>query len=486
LPLSTFQKSEKDNEMKSRRTQAIVVGASMAGMLAARVLAEVFERVVVLERDVLPDGPELRAGVPQARHLHALLPRGRRILERYFPGITSELEDAGAEVLDIANDVAWLTPQGWGVRFASEFEGVASSRSLIDYVVRARVRQLPNVEILDRYDVTGFVGNAECIEGVKLRDRKTDRGDSFQVLRSDLLVVTTGRNSGASGWLQELGLPEAETTYINAHVGYASQMFRRPARTRETWRALFIQAAPPADTRAGILFPVEGNRWLATLQGGDRDYPPLDHAGFLEFARSLRSRVLYDAIKDAEPQGLVSSYRATENRLLHYERLEQWPEGLIVFGDTVCAFNPVYGQGMTTAALAAEDLRKCLERQRGNLEGVGRRFQRRLAKINSAPWMLSTSEDLRYRGVEGAAASRGTRQMHKYMDYVLRSATRSESVRSRFLEVQGMLKGPGVIFCPSVVMRVAKHALFDGSRNPSRTIGARELDREAKLLGDVL
>src|SRR5215475_4984631 len=123
--------------MKSRRTQAIVVGASMAGMLAARVLAEAFERVVVLERDVLPDGPELRVGVPQARHLHALLPRGRRILERYFPGITSELEDAGAEVLDIANDVAWLTPQGWGVRFASEFEGVASSRSLIDYVVRA-------------------------------------------------------------------------------------------------------------------------------------------------------------------------------------------------------------------------------------------------------------------------------------------------------------------------------------------------------------
>jgi 2-polyprenyl-6-methoxyphenol hydroxylase-like FAD-dependent oxidoreductase len=449
--------------MKPGRAQAIVVGASMAGMLAARVLSDIFERVIILERDTLPEGPQLRPGVPQARHLHALLPRGRRILEKNFPGITSELESAGAEILDFGNDVAWLTPQGWGVRFASEFEAVASTRTLLDHVVRTRLKQVPNVEIMQGCDIAGLIGQVECVEGVKLRHRDASDHGGTDVLRSDLVVVATGRNSAVSGWLRGLGLPEPETTYVNAYIGYASQLFRRPEQIRESWRALFIQAAPPAATRAGILFPVEGNRWLVTLQGGDRDYPPLDNAGFLEFAQSLRSQALYKAIKDAEPLSPVTGYRSTENRLFHYERLEQWPERLFVLGDTVCAFNPVYGQGMTTAALAAEDLGKCLSKRRGELDGLARQFQRRLARINKAPWMLATSEDLRYVCAEGATAGRGTRQLHKYMDHMLRAATRSVAVRRRFLEVQGMLKGPGVIFSPSVVMRVAKQALVGNS-----------------------
>jgi 2-polyprenyl-6-methoxyphenol hydroxylase-like FAD-dependent oxidoreductase len=471
--------------MRSRRTRAIVVGASMAGMLTARVLADVFERVTVLERDTLPNGPDIRAGVPQARHLHVLLPRGRRILEQYFPGITLELVTEGAEILDIANDVAWLTPQGWGVRFPSEFEGVTSTRSLLDHIVRSRLKRVPNVEIIESCDVTSLVGLAKRVEGVKLRRRNGNDPGSVEVLESDFVAVTTGRNSAVSNWLQQLGLPEPETTYVNANVGYASQMFRRPERIGTSWRALFLQAAPPATTRAGILFPVEGNRWLVTIQGGDRDYPPLDQPGFLEFARSLRSPALYEAIKDAEPIGLVSGYRATENQLFHYERLDLWPESLVVLGDTVCAFNPVYGQGMTTAALAAADLGNCLRKRPGSLDGVAHRFQRRLARINKTPWMLATSEDLRYVGVEGAKASKATRQMHKYMDYVLRSATRCESVRKRFLQVQGMLKGPRVIFGPSVILQVAKEAISAGSSAaPEPAITTQ--NRKTQFIGDLL
>jgi 2-polyprenyl-6-methoxyphenol hydroxylase-like FAD-dependent oxidoreductase len=130
-----------------------------------------------------------------------------------------------------------------------------------------------------------------------------------------------------------------------------------------------------------------------------------------------------------------------------------------VLGDAACAFNPVYGQGMTTAALAAEDLQRCFRQSCGRLDGVAGYFQRRLAKINRAPWMLATSEDLRYAGVEGAAASPAVKFMHKYMNNVLRSATRSKTVRERFLEVQGMLKGPAAIFRPSVVAQVLKEAL---------------------------
>jgi 2-polyprenyl-6-methoxyphenol hydroxylase-like FAD-dependent oxidoreductase len=446
----------------------------MAGMLAARTLADIFDHVTVLERDAWSVGPEARPGVPQARHLHALLPAGRRILEQYFPSITSELEAAGAEVLDIGNDIAWLTPQGWGVRFVSGFEAVASTRDLLDWIVRRRLKKVPNVKSIQGCDVTGLLGQAKRIEGVKLRFRA---GGGTDVLRSDFVVVATGRNSAVPVWLRELGLPGPKTTRVDAHIGYASRVFRRPESCSQSWRGLFIQAAPPAATRAGVLFPVEGNRWLVTLQGGGRDYPMLDDAGFMEFARSLRSPLLYDAIRDAEPITPVSGYRATENQLRHYELLKPWPEGFVVLGDAVCAFNPVYGQGMTTAALAAEGLRKCLSKNGRSLDGASQRFQRRLAGINSAPWMLATSEDLRYRDAEGATPSMGIQLMHKYMNHVLRSATRCVPVRRRFLEVQGMLKRPSVIFRPSVVIQIVKQALELGLRVAQPAKGPRYAGR---------
>ena len=445
--------------MRKKREQAIVVGASMAGMLAARVLADFFDQVTVIDRDAVTDSAEARPGVPQAKHLHALLPRGRRILERYFPGITAELEAAGAEMLDIANDIAWLTACGWGVRFASEFEGLSSTRDLLDSIVRRRLKQLPNVEILPDCEVMGLVGRSTRVEGVRLRFRSEGRSFVTEDLWSDLVVATTGRNSAVPVWLKELGLPEPAIECVNAHVGYASRMFRKPQNFQSDWRAIFIQAAPPAAKRAGILFPVENERWLVTLQGGDGDYPPTDDAGFLEFTRSLRSPMLYEAILNAEALTPVSSYRATENRLRHYERLKTWPECFVVMGDAVCAFNPVYGQGMTTAALGAELLQTSLQGQGGALAGVAPRFQKQLARINKAPWMLATSEDLRYPRCEGATATRSTRFMHSYIARVLQAATSDSSTRARFLEVHGMLKGPATIFRPSVMLQTLKAAL---------------------------
>jgi len=466
-------KRKSDETAETTGDRAMVIGASMAGMLAARVLSETFKKVTVLERDVISGAMEGRAGVPQARHLHALLPKGRRILEEFFPGITAELQAVGAEILDVANDIAWLTPQGWGVRFPSDLEAVTSTRDLLDWVVRKRLSEVPNVEILGGYEVQGLSGQPKEVDGVRVNFRSEKKTDT---LKADFVVVATGRNSPVSRWLSELGFREPETTRLDAHVGYASRMFRRPAGCDAGWRSLFIQAAPPTAKRAGILFPVEGGRWLVTLQGGDRDYPPTDDAGFLEFARSLRSPMLYEAIKNAHPVTPVSSYRATENRLWHYEQLNLWPERLAVLGDAVCAFNPVYGQGMTTAALAAFDLRSCLKQTSGGLKGAGRRFQQRLARINRPPWMLATSEDLRFAGAEGGSPGLGARFMHAYLDRVLRAATHSRSVRARFLEVQGMLKGPAAIFRPSVVAAAFWQAF---SRNSMAASESRPLSRTA-------
>jgi 2-polyprenyl-6-methoxyphenol hydroxylase-like FAD-dependent oxidoreductase len=464
---------------------AIVIGASMAGMLTARVLSEKFASVIILEKDELPQEPAPRAGVPQARHLHGLLPRGLQILEGLFPGIRGELISLGAEPLDVGDDVAWLTPQGWGVRCKSGLEGLAFTRDLLDWALRRRLSKFPNIQFWNRSTVRVLLGGTRRVEGVSLHTNSECGHGVGSTVEGDLVAVATGRNSAVPQLLQALGLPRPVTTLVNAHIGYASRMFRRRPAVNRQWKAIFVQAAPPEQIRGGILFPVEADRWLVTLQGGDRDYPPTDDAGFLDFASSLRSNLLYEAIKDAEPLTPITSYRGTENRLQHYDCLSPWPERLIVVGDAACAFNPVYGQGMTTAALLAEDLRKHLERHAPNLDGLARRFQKSVAKINSAPWMLSTSEDLRFRSTEGATPSLSIRLMHRYVDHVLLLGAKNQYVRKRFLEVQGMLKGPEALFRPSILIRVLSQALFENSHAHEKTLSAWDL-KQASGSGNTL
>jgi len=434
---------------------AIVIGGSLAGLLTARVLADHFSHVTIIERDLFTADPHPRPGVPQSRHIHALLPRGLRIVEGLFPRIRHELEAAGAVPLDIGNDVAWLTPEGWGIKFRSGIEALSFTRDLLDHTVRCRISQLPNVNIVHGREVTGLLrAHSGKIFGVRTRQRDSAlQPGSDQDFLSDLAVLASGRLHTIPKWFAEVGLEIPALTTINAHIGYASRFYRPPKNRELPWKALIYQAAPPATHRSGLIFPVEGNRWLITLIGADRDHPTTSESGFLEFARHLRSPLLYEAIRDAEPLSPIVSYRATENRQHHFERIADWPAGLLVTGDAACAFNPVYGQGMTTAALEAEMLDNLL-RKIENTNSLGQTFQRKLAQITRGPWTLSTSADLRFRSVEGARASRITRAMHWYVDQVLRLGTTCVWARRRFLEVQGMLKDASAILRPDMLLRV--------------------------------
>ena len=302
--------------------------------------------------------------------------------------------------------------------------------------------------------------------------------------RADLVVDAAGRGSRVSRWLEELGYDRPEETTIDAHLGYASRIFRIPPNFEPGWKALYVQVAPPVATRGGVIFPIEGGRWMVTLYGGDGDHPPVEEADYMEFAASLRSPALHDAIKEAQPLTPVRRYRATENRRRHYEKLPRRPENLIVTGDAACAFNPVYGQGMTTAALATEALDRCLGNQRrrrpdGDLTGLASRFQKELAKVNSAPWMHATGEDYRFRGTEGGSPDRMTRLMHRYIDWVLVLSTEDAGgVRLVLLKAFDPVKTPRALFHPAIVAKVVRRAA-GGRKEGEETKNGRKLPEAA-------
>jgi flavin-dependent dehydrogenase len=283
---------------------------------------------------------------------------------------------------------------------------------------------------------------------------------SIEPLFGTLVIDAGGRASKAPQWLKALGYPAPEETVITAFIGYASRLYRRPAIVAPNWQGLLLQWAPPEIVRGGVIFPVERDRWMVTLVGGDKDYPPTEEADFLAFSRSLRVPLVHQAIEHAQPLSPIYGYRSTENRLRHYERLTPRLEGFLAVGDAVCMFNPVYGQGMTTAAIGALALDSLLrERQwqpspAGTFFGLADRYQKMLAKLNADPWLLATSQDLRFRTAAGGAPTLVTRLMYRYLDRVTERTTNDREVRQVALEMYHMIKPASALFQPKTMIRV--------------------------------
>jgi 2-polyprenyl-6-methoxyphenol hydroxylase-like FAD-dependent oxidoreductase len=353
-----------------------------------------------------------------------------------------------------------MSPCGWYVRFPGELLLLGCTRDLIDWGVRGRVAALPNVRTRQGADVAGLIrepGGAR-VAGVWLRARTADDEVDFRgaELPADLVIVADGRNSRLPDWLTSLGCDPPEERVVNSFQGYASRLYRSPAEFASDWKGLYIQQAPPDDPRGGIIVPVEGGRWLVSLLGGDGHYPPTDEAGFLAFARSLRSPALYEAIAGAEPLTPIAGQRATENRLRLYDHLGGFPDGVVALGDAVCAFNPVYGQGMTAAALGAEVLDRWLREELSyRRPGRSRVFQRCLARATAAAWKLSAGADYGFRTTQGPPQGRLARLTGGYLAAVMRAATRRPWVRRRLAEVLHLLRPPSVLFGPSVLAGLA-------------------------------
>lgn len=450
--------------MKHLGQHAVVFGASMSGLLAARALSKFYTVVTVLERDAFPHSDIPRKGVPQGRHPHGLLARGRTVIENFFPGWTDEVVAAGGVRGDLAGDVNWI---GHGVAIKStpsDLVGLLASRPVLEGHVRRRLMALPNVRVIEKCAVQGLIADdaRTAIKGVRV---KTGDGDEHAIT-ADFVVDASGRGSSSPGWIESLGFVRPEEERIEIGIGYTTRVYRRRPTDLDGKLAVVIAGSGPNWRNGVILYQTE-DRWIVAIGGYFGDHAPDDNQMFAAFAGSLPTSDIYDIVAHAEPLSDFVRYRYPANLRRRYERLARFPNGYLVFGDAICSFNPVYGQGMTVAAQEAACLHDCLEA--GNAD-LARRFFAAAATAIDTPWDIAVGNDLRHPQVVGPRSPK-VRFINWYIGKLHMAARHDARLATAFLEVANLEASPTQLLHPATVLRVIRGNL--GRRNATTATAAR-------------
>jgi len=450
---------------------AIVLGASLSGLFAARVLADFYETVTVIERDHLPDKPIERKGVPQARHGHFLLSLGCEIADELFPGLLDEWEQDGAPVWrDGEFSKALMSFGGHTVvrtgRANAPIRAYYPSRPLLEWRVRRHVTALPNVRILDGLDLTEFTTSpgTNRITGVRCAARDTDVGNE---LAADLVVDAMGRGSRTPALLANLGHDGPPVDELTVQLNYTSQWLRLAPGTLTEHHAVILPE--PGRLTTFALIGNEDDRWLLTVGTMVDMTPARDRAEMLEIAEKAAPAKFFNAVREAEPIGEVHHHRVPSNRWRRYDKLPQMPAGLLVTGDALCSFNPIYGQGMTMAAVDAMVLRDCL---RGGTQSLSRRYFTQCTKKIRLAWQSSVGSDLALPEVDGPRPV-SMRLTNAFTKRILIACSTDPVVAGMFVRVMGMLEPPTKLMHPTMLARIAAANLRKPVSQPQVRVPAR-------------
>lgn len=471
-----MMRSQESNQFG--RDCAIVMGGSIGGLLAARVLSESFRQVLVIERDVLPDGPAPRKGTPHGQHAHGLLARGCETLDMLFPGYTDALVRRGALLGDVQGDITFMSARR---RFKDGVCGrraLLASRALLEDEVRRRVKALPNVRILSRVEVIEPLYDHvhERVVGVRtqrkhdpayahLRSLAPRDASDEETFAADLVIDVTGRASRSPSWLRTWGYRAAEEERVTIGLGYATAYFERKESAEDRQAVL---SSPSAELpRGGVLLAQEPDesgvdRWVLTFSGYAGDHPVPTPEGLRERAASLGSTQIARVVQDSKLVGNVMRYGFPHSQRRHYDALDRFPSQYLVMGDALASFNPVYGQGMTVASLEALALRDAL---REGLRNIHQRFFAAAAKIISTPWQIAVGADLAIPTVEGPRPL-PVKLVNAYLALVFRAAEKDEHVSRAFFQVMHMLEEPASLFKAPILARVLWQSLQRWQRTP--------------------
>ncbi|MEQ1763344.1 MAG: FAD-dependent monooxygenase [Pyrinomonadaceae bacterium] len=430
---------------QTARERALVIGGSMAGLLAARTLSDHFKEVIILDRDQFPDRPEHRRGTPQTRHAHGLLASGLQEIEGLFPGISDEMISQGAVKCDPANDGLWVFEGAAMKQGDSNSVGMLVSRPLLEHSIRRRVMRLPNVRVAQGYAVRSLAHHSGRVTGVR-----TDDG----TIRADLTVDASGRGTLAFKWLADIGFEAGEEESVKVDISYTTRMFRRS--TDALGGDGFAVITPQLkNLKSGVMLAQEGDLWVATLIGRAGERSPEDLEGFIEYSRQLQTRHIYDVVRRAEPVGDAAVMRYPASVRRRYEKRSEAPLGFLAFGDAICSFNPIYGQGMSVAAQEAAALGEVLAAGDRNL---AHRFYKRAAAIIDTPWEIAVGGDLKLPETPGHRSLK-TRFINWYIGKVQQCAQTDEAATVAFIRVAQLLDPPESLMRPSMMRRVLKGAI---------------------------
>ncbi|GAA3786731.1 FAD-binding monooxygenase [Sphaerisporangium flaviroseum] len=447
---------------------AVVIGASISGLLAAAALSRTAERVTVLDRDELPEEDVHRRGTAQSRHAHGLLARGLEVMELLLPGLTAELMGRGAFDGDLQADCRWINE---GRRLApaqAGMPGLLVSRRLLEGQIRRRVTALPGVEVTGGSQVFDLTSSGDRVTGVRLVSGET--------ISADLVVDASGRGSRTPSWLGRLGFPAPEEERVEIDLTYTTRVFRRRAEDL-AGDPVVIMAATRAIPRAGVALAMEGDQWIVTI-GGYGDAPPSGYEGFVAYAKSLPAPDIHELVTSAEPLDEGCHHRTPASVRRRYERLSRFPRGLAVVGDAVCAFNPIYGQGMSVAAVEALRLGEWAGRER-----PARELFRSIARVIDGPWDIVVSGDLRLAGVRGRRTPK-IRMINAYLERFHRAAEHDVELGRRFLRVANLIDPPSALLRPACLFRVFRGGGGGGAGGSGGTSGT-SVDRRDPAVGEA-
>lgn len=445
-----------DDRLTGGSGRAVVVGASMAGLMAARVLADAFETVTVVDTDPVLDEPVGRRGTPQDRHVHVLQEAGRATLEDLFPGFGEALLSAGGLMVDSATDLQFYDEGDFIADGPTRLPMYCASRPLFEYVARELLADIGGVTLRGDCRVKDYLRSDDgtAVEGVVLEEG----GREETTFPADLVVDATGRTSRTPSWLENHGYTSPSTDEVVIDLAYSTVVVDRPPDDRRGYIAL----PTPPRTRGGGVIPVENGGWLVTLAGVHGDHPPTDVDGLLDFAGRLPIPHILEVLEDHEIRSEEVHHYPFRSTVRHrYEDLDRFPDGLVVVGDAIASFNPVYGQGMSVAALEAVQLHHALAA--GGTDSLPYRFFQRAGDIVDDAWNLAVSADFQYPETTGPRPL-GTGLLSRYLSRLTRKAHTDPVLADAFARVLMMERRPMSLVRPAILWRVLKPTLRSDRR----------------------
>ena len=431
--------------------RALVIGAGVGGLLAAGALSRHFREVTILEKDVLPSESAFRKGVAQGPHGHVVLKRGENVAEAFFPGFREALRAAGGIELQMGLDMARYTFGKWSKPIRSGINVSFQTRALLEHVLRQSLLSRPNVAIRTQKRFSGLTLDGGRVQGVVVMgpDRAPEQ------IAADLVVDASGRGTATPRWLEDHGFGTVHVERLGIDVCYVTGLFATDGFDDGRPRVCTVAQTPPAG-RGGAIMPVEGSRWMVTLIGRGDDVPSTEMGEFMDFAKSLPDSCVYERIAGARLEGRLRRFKTPESFWRRYERMPEFPEGLIPIGDAVAGFNPLFAQGMSVAAVDAEHLANLLAARADSgagLRGLHRDFLPKVSEAVEEAWEATATFDMLYDTTRGERPKDYPQRRAIFLA-MQELADEDEDLRRAQLEVQNMLAPRTSLFSAEIMTRL--------------------------------